>query len=52
MTTEPYGFATKLGNDALIAEINTILASLLADGTIKGLFEQYGADFVDPATAA
>lgn len=52
MTTEPYGFATKLGNDALIAEINTILTSLLADGTIKGLFEQYGADFVDPATAA
>ena len=52
MTTEPYGFATKLGNDALIAEINTILASLLADGTIKDLFAKYEADFVDPATAA
>ena len=52
MTTEPYGFATKLGNDALIAEINTILASLLADGTVKDLFAKYEADFVDPATAA
>ena len=52
MTTEPYGFATKLGNNALIEEINTILASLLADGTIKALFAQYEADFVDPATAA
>ncbi len=51
MTTEPYGFATKLGNDALIGEINTILASLLADGTIKDLFAKYEADFVDPATA-
>lgn len=52
MTTEPYGFATKLGNDSLINEINTILASLLADGTIKDLFAKYEADFVDPATAA
>ena len=52
MTTEPYGFATKLGNDALIAEINSILASLLADGTVKDLFAKYEADFVDPATAA
>ena len=52
MTTEPYGFATKLGNDALIGEINSILVSLLADGTIKDLFAKYEADFVDPATAA
>ena len=51
LTSEPYGFATKLGNETLIAEINTILAGLLADGTIKDLFASYGADFVDPATA-
>ena len=52
MTTEPYGFATKQGNETLINEINAILADLLADGTIKDLFAQYEADFVDPATAA
>ena len=49
LTYEPYGFASKLGNDALIEAINAALAELIADGTVKSLFDSYGAEYVDPS---
>ena len=33
MTTEPYAFAFAFGSEDLVAEINTILNGLVADGT-------------------
>lgn len=51
LTTEPYGFVTKLGNESLINAINEQLAALLADGTIKALFEQYDAPYTAPDAA-
>jgi polar amino acid transport system substrate-binding protein len=49
LTYEPYGFASKLGNNALIEAINGALQELIADGTVKGLFETYEAEYVDPS---
>ncbi len=46
MTTEPYAFAFAFGSEDLVAEINTILAKLIADGTVEALFEQYGAPYI------
>ena len=48
MTTEPYAFGFALGSDDLIAEINKIIADLIADGTVAGLFEKYGAPYTSP----
>ena len=48
MTTEPYAFAFKLGNDELVDEINSILEKLLADGTIAAIFEEYNAPYTAP----
>ena len=48
MTTEPYAFATKLGNDDLINEINKILKKLLDDGTIESTFKKYDAPYTKP----
>lgn len=48
MTTEPYGFAFTFGSEDLVAEINKIVAELLADGTIKGIFEKYNAPYTAP----
>ncbi len=48
MTTEPYAFAFAFGSEDLVAEINKILADLMADGTIKALFEKYDAPYTAP----
>jgi len=48
MTTEPYAFAFQLGNDDLVAEINTILGKLVADGTVKGIFDKFNAPYTSP----
>ena len=48
MTTEPYAFAFQKGSDELVTEINTILEKLVADGTIKGIFEKYNAPYTSP----
>lgn len=48
MTTEPYAFAFKLGNDDLVEKINEILNGLLADGTIASIFEKYDAPYTAP----
>ena len=48
MTTEPYAFACCFGSEDLVAEINKVLADLLKDGTVKGIFEKYDAPYVSP----
>ena len=48
MTTEPYAFATKLGNDELIAEINKIVNKLVSDGTVASIFKKYDAPYTKP----
>lgn len=48
LTTEPYGFAAKKGNDALIQAVNKELTAMLADGTIKSIFEKYNAPYTAP----
>lgn len=49
MTTEPYAFAFAKGSDDLVAEINKIVADLVADGTVKGIFDKYEAPYTAPA---
>ena len=49
MTTEPYAFAFAIGSEDLVAEINKILADLIADGTIKALFEEFEAPYTSPS---
>ena len=48
MTSEPYAFAFPKGSDTLVAEFNKILNQLITDGTIKGIFDQYGVIYVSP----
>lgn len=48
MTEEPYAFAFNLGSQDLVDEINKILDKLIADGTIKALFEKYNAPYTAP----
>ena len=49
MTTEPYAFAFKLGNDELVGAINEIINKLVADGTVAEIFAQYNAPYTSPA---
>jgi len=48
MTTEPYAFAFAFGSEELVAEINTILAELVSDGTVASIFEKYDAPYTAP----
>ena len=48
MTEEPYGFAFAFGSETLVAEINTILSKLVADGTVESIFANYGETYVKP----
>ena len=48
MTSEPYAFAFPKGSDTLVAEFNKILNQLITDGTIQGIFDQYGVIYVSP----
>ncbi len=48
MTTEPYAFAFAKGSDSLVAEINKILAEIVADGTVKGIFDKFNAPYTSP----
>ena len=48
MTTEPYAFAFAFGNEELVAQINAVLAELVADGTVAGLFEKFDAPYTSP----
>ena len=49
MTTEPYAFAFAFGSEELVAEINKIVNSLIADGTIASIFAKYNAPYTAPA---
>ena len=48
MTTEPYAFAFAFGSEDLVAQINTILEKLIADGTVEALFAKYDAPYTKP----
>ncbi len=51
MTTEPYAFAFAFGSEDLVEEINTILNTLVEDGTVTSIFEKYEAPYTSPAEA-
>ena len=48
MTTEPYAFAFKLGNDDLADAISEIINKLVADGTVADIFAKYEAPYTAP----
>ena len=48
MTDEPYAFAFAFGSEDLVAEIDKILAKLIADGTVEEIFAQYGETYFKP----
>ena len=48
MTEEPYAFAFAFGSEDLVAEINKIQAEMIADGTIQGIFDNYGETYMKP----
>ena len=48
MTTEPYAFATKLGNKDMIKGINDIINKLVADGTVASIFAKFDAPYTKP----
>ena len=48
MTEEPYAFAFAMGSEDLVAAINSALAELIADGTVEGIFDSYGEDYMKP----
>ena len=48
LTDEPYAFAFAFGSEDLVAEIDAILAELIADGTIEAIFENYGETYFKP----
>lgn len=50
MTTEPYAFAFAFGSEDLVEEINGILAKLVKDGTVKGIFDKFEAPYTSPET--
>ena len=48
MTSEPYAFALKLGNDELANSISEIINKLVADGTIAEIFAKHEAPYTAP----
>lgn len=48
MTEEPYAFAFAFGSEDLVAEINTIVKSMIEDGTIESIFAAHGETYVKP----
>ncbi len=51
MTTEPYAFAFSLDNTELVEEVNKVLDSLLAEGTIEEIFKKYDAPYTKPESS-
>ena len=45
---EAYAFVAAFGSEELVKEINNILAELIKDGTIKGIFAKYDAPYFAP----
>ncbi len=48
MTTEPYGFAFPKGSDTLVEAFNTEVNAMIADGTIKAIFDKYETIYEAP----
>lgn len=48
MTTEPYAFAFPKGSEEIVEEINTIINGLVADGTVKQIFDSNAAPYTAP----
>lgn len=48
MTTEPYAFAFSFGSEELVEEINSIVAELVADGTVAQIFADNNAPYTAP----
>ena len=48
MTEEPYAFAFAFGSEDLVEKIDTVLAKLIADGTIESIFANYGETYMKP----
>lgn len=48
LTEEPYAFAFAFGSEDLVAEINKIQKELIDNGTIAGIFANYGESYVKP----
>ena len=48
MTEEPYAFAFAFGSEDLVAAINSALNELMADGTVEGIFANYGEAYMKP----
>ena len=48
MTTEPYAFALKFGNEDLVEQIDAVLSELISSGKIKEIFDTYGAPYTSP----
>ena len=48
LTEEPYAFAFAMGSEDLVAEINKALNELMADGTVEGIFANYGEAYMKP----
>ena len=48
MTSEPYAFAFKKGNEELADAVSEIISKLVADGTIAQIFAKYEAPYTAP----
>lgn len=49
MTTEPYALAFAKGSETLVSAIDEIIKKLVADGTVKALFDKYEAPYIAPS---
>ena len=49
MTTEPYAFAFPKGCEDIVTEVNAIINDLVANGTIKTIFDNNAAPYTSPA---
>ena len=48
MTSEPYAFAFAKGSDDLVNAFDESIKKYIEDGTIEGIFTQYGVPYVKP----
>lgn len=48
MTEEPYAFAFAKGSEDLVKAMDDILVKLIEDGTVEGIFEDFGETYVKP----
>ena len=49
MTSEPYAFAFPKNSQSFVDGFNQILDQMIADGSVKAIFDAYGTPYVAPA---